>query len=209
VVVGLDGGEPVLEYEQALAAGHHVGEAAHVSGGGCQRGAGVQQPGEVRGVVAGRMIGVGDDPPGDLAELGGRGCGGAVSWGCARAWRSRPSAVPSPVVSRAFWYSSSWPESRTTECAAASMATTLDPVRSSTSCASYQSAGLTYQPSRSSSDRRYVLDSGGRPNGIPGSRPMTTTGPRKPSSRNRRGSGGPGPGGGVRVPGGGRRQRLR
>ena len=59
LVVGLDGGEPVLECEQALAAGHHASEAAHVSGGGCQRGAGVQQPGQVRGVIAGQVIGGG------------------------------------------------------------------------------------------------------------------------------------------------------
>ena len=43
--------------------------------------------------------------------------------------------------------------------------------------------GLTYQSARSSSDRRYVLDSGGRPKGTPGSRPMRVTRSRKPSSR--------------------------
>src|ERR1700750_3174614 len=53
----------------------------------------------------------------------------------------------------------------------------------STPCSAYQPAGLTYQPSRSSSDRRYVLDSGGRPNGTPGSGPTITTGPAKPLSR--------------------------
>src|SRR6476646_11241275 len=53
----------------------------------------------------------------------------------------------------------------------------------STPCSAYQPAGLTYQPSRSSADRRYVLDSGGRPNGTPGSGPTITTGPAKPSSR--------------------------
>jgi len=56
-------------------------------------------------------------------------------------------------------------------------------LRTSTPCSAYQPAGLTYQPSRSSSDRRYVLDSGGRPNGTPGSRLTITTGPAKPSSR--------------------------
>src|SRR5712692_3487846 len=68
-------------------------------------------------------------------------------------------------------------------CAAASMAVAPVSVRSSTSWAAYQSAGLTYQSLRSSSDRRYVLDSGGRPNGIPGSWLMITTRPPKPSSR--------------------------
>src|SRR6266496_1999227 len=63
------------------------------------------------------------------------------------------------------------------------MATTLDSPRRSISCSSYQPAGLTYQLSRSSSDRRYVLESGGRPKGTPGSRLMITTRPRKPSSR--------------------------
>src|SRR5215468_3974963 len=63
------------------------------------------------------------------------------------------------------------------------MAVTLDSARSSTSCAPYQSPGSVYQPSRFSSDRRYVLDSGGRPNGRPGSALMITTGPPKPSSR--------------------------
>src|SRR5215831_3963369 len=81
-----------------------------------------------------------------------------------------------------FWYSSSRPDARTMLCAVASMAVTVESARSSTSCAAYQSAGLTYQPERSSSDRRYVLDSGGRPNGIPGSALMITIGPPKPSS---------------------------
>ena len=45
------------------------------------------------------------------------------------------------------------PDSRASACAAGSTATT-ESVRSSTSLASYQPAGLTYQPSRSSSDRR-------------------------------------------------------
>src|SRR5437016_13578986 len=84
---------------------------------------------------------------------------------------------------RSFSYASCSPESRATVCAAGSTATTVDPTSRSTSCASYQSAGLTYQPSRSSSDRRYVLDRGGRPNGIPGSRPISTTRPSNPSSR--------------------------
>src|SRR5215467_2283956 len=56
-------------------------------------------------------------------------------------------------------------------------------LRSSTSWSAYQPAGLTYQASRPSSDRRYVFDSGGRPNGTRGSRLMSTTGPEKPSSR--------------------------
>src|SRR5690348_10966946 len=60
-------------------------------------------------------------------------------------------------------------------------------LRRSTSCSAYQPAGLTYQPSRSSSDRRYVLDSGGRPNGTPGSRLTITTRPAKPSSPQGRG----------------------
>jgi hypothetical protein len=50
-------------------------------------------------------------------------------------------------------------------------------------CSSYQPAGLTYQASSASSERRYVFDSGGRPNGTPDSRPISTTLPVKPSSR--------------------------
>src|SRR5258708_25302468 len=53
----------------------------------------------------------------------------------------------------------------------------------STSCSSYQPAGWTYQPSRSSSDRRYVLESGGRPKGTPGSRLISVSRPRYPSCR--------------------------
>src|SRR5215475_4625290 len=60
----------------------------------------------------------------------------------------------------------------------------LGPVRISTSCSAYHPAGLTYQPSSSSSERRYVFDSGGRPNGTPGSGLMITMGPRKSPSRN-------------------------
>src|SRR5215468_3654928 len=63
------------------------------------------------------------------------------------------------------------------------MAATVAPLRSSTSWSAYQPAGLTYQELSSSSDRRYVFDSGGRPNGTPGSGLMSTTGPGKPSSR--------------------------
>src|SRR5262249_58088648 len=55
-------------------------------------------------------------------------------------------------------------------------------LRSSTSWSVYQPAGLTYQASRPSSDRRYVFDSGGRPNRTRGSPLMSTTGPEKPSS---------------------------
>src|SRR5689334_18764436 len=53
----------------------------------------------------------------------------------------------------------------------------------STSCSSYQSGGLTYQSASASSDRRYPFDSGGRPNGTPGSRPTITNGPANPCSR--------------------------
>jgi len=57
LVVGFDPGEPVLEGEQALAAGHHLGEAGDVAGQGVQvRAAGgdVCEPGLVIGVeVAG------------------------------------------------------------------------------------------------------------------------------------------------------------
>src|SRR5262249_31270123 len=66
---------------------------------------------------------------------------------------------------------------------AVSTCRTVDPVRSSMSCSPYQSAGLTYQAARSSSPRRYVLDSGGRPKGMPGSAPRSTMRPRHPSSR--------------------------
>src|SRR5256714_9441195 len=59
----------------------------------------------------------------------------------------------------------------------------MEPVRSSMSCSPYQSAGLTYQALRSFSPRRYVLDSGGRPKGMPGSAPRSTMRPRHPSSR--------------------------
>src|SRR5213078_2550561 len=41
----------------------------------------------------------------------------------------------------------------------------------------------TYHPVRSSSERRYVFERGGRPKGTPGSRPMSTIRPLKPSSR--------------------------
>ena len=40
-----------------------------------------------------QVIGAGHDPPGDLAGSGAGGVAGAVSWGWARAWRLRPSAV--------------------------------------------------------------------------------------------------------------------
>src|SRR5262249_10996508 len=56
-------------------------------------------------------------------------------------------------------------------------------LRSSTSWSAYQPAGLTYQASRPSSDRRYVFDSGGRPNGARGFRLMSTTRPGEPSFR--------------------------
>src|SRR5260370_1273997 len=51
------------------------------------------------------------------------------------------------------------------------MSTTVVLVSRSTSCSEYQASGLTNQPSRSSSERRYVFESGGRPKATPGWRP--------------------------------------
>ena len=77
LVVGLDPGEPVFECEQALAAGHHLGETADVAGQGVQvRAAGRDggEPGLVFGVKAVRA---GQQPAGDLAGLRDwRGCRG-------------------------------------------------------------------------------------------------------------------------------------
>src|SRR5215469_132865 len=87
-----------------------------------------------------------------------------------------------PVATSTFWYPSSWPDARASVCAAGSIAVT-ESARRSTSWAAYQSAGRTYQSSRPCSDRRYSLVSGGRPNGMPGSRLTSTTGPVNPSSR--------------------------
>src|SRR5262249_61725682 len=86
-----------------------------------------------------------------------------------------------PVAIRIFWYSTSSPDCKVTVCAAGSTAAT-SASSLSTSSSSYQSAGRTNQPSSSSSDRRYVFDRGGRPNGTVGSRLVRTTPPRYPSS---------------------------
>lgn len=47
LVIGFDGGEPVVECEQALAAGHHLGEAADAGGQAVQVRAAVLQAGEL------------------------------------------------------------------------------------------------------------------------------------------------------------------
>ena len=67
LVVGLDPGQPVFKCEQALPAGHHVGEVPDVPGQGVQvRAAGPDrgEPGLVAVVEAG---GAGQQPAGDLA----------------------------------------------------------------------------------------------------------------------------------------------
>ena len=75
LVAGLDGGEPVLQCEQALAAGHHDGEAAHVTGGGGQRGAGADSRARFAASSPARWSGWVMIQRGDLAGLGGCGCG--------------------------------------------------------------------------------------------------------------------------------------
>ena len=110
----------------------------------------------------------------DALELG---AGDLERGGCARRSRSAASGRRAPRRSRAR-RCARWRRSRRRRIRE----------RRSTSCSSYQAAGLTYQPSRSSSERMYVFDSGGRPKGIPGSRPMITTSPSKPclAQRHRR-----------------------
>ena len=77
LVVGFDGGEPVVECEQALAAGHHLGEGPDVPGQGPQVGAAGRDGGEPCLVISVKSAGAGQQPAGDLAGLRGRrGCRG-------------------------------------------------------------------------------------------------------------------------------------
>src|SRR5579859_5529721 len=65
-VAGFDLGEPVLEGEQALAAGHHLGEAGDVAGQGAQVRAAGRDGGEVCLVISVEVAGAGQQPAGDL-----------------------------------------------------------------------------------------------------------------------------------------------
>src|ERR1039457_7347894 len=74
LVVGLGGGEPAFQFLLAAAAGHDLGEAAHVGGQGVQVGAGVLDGGGLRSLVVSESGGGGGGAAGGLAGvLGPRG----------------------------------------------------------------------------------------------------------------------------------------
>jgi len=109
-VAGLGSGEPVLEFEQALAAGHDLGEGPDVAGEVVQ----ARAPGR-RGIkaclVGGvEVVGVGEQPAGDLAGLGRRGggrglegvaAGPAAAVGAAELADVAPGGLDVPVQPRA------------------------------------------------------------------------------------------------------------
>jgi hypothetical protein len=70
LVVGLDPGEPAVQFLLAAAAGHHLGEASGMPGEGVQVRAAIQDAGQLGplpGIEAGRA---GQQPAGDLAGGG-------------------------------------------------------------------------------------------------------------------------------------------
>jgi hypothetical protein len=65
-VVGLDAGEPGFEFLFALAAGHHLGEAAHVGGEGVQVRASFLDIAQLGLLVLIEVVRVAEQPAGDL-----------------------------------------------------------------------------------------------------------------------------------------------
>ena len=90
LVVGLDPGEPVLEGEQALALGHHLGEAADMPGQGVEVGAAGLDGGEPGLVIRVEAVRAGEQPAGDLAGLRGpAGCRGLPGVPACLPWSAR------------------------------------------------------------------------------------------------------------------------